>query len=490
MRRLILLMALALASALLTTPTAGATTLEAAPVFSRAVSNPIGTAQAYPFTADDGGTVDRLSLYLDGANAASRLELGLYSGTTSNATSRLGSCAIATPQTDAWNSCTIPAATVTAGATYWLAYLEPTGSSGTLQYREGIVPGAATTYMSEDHGLASLPSTWSNGTAYWGGYRASIYADQSAPPGDDEGDSAPPARATNCAPSVGHEMTNAVSHLCGFADITNTGPAPGTMFKRVPEDITAPDATTGHGWHYDASLNAIVLKTDGALLQNVHIDGETSIQDADDVTIQDVEIHAPYEDVGVQLRHAENATIQDSHIWGSSDEDRMLVGVKDIFGDAAGLQVLRNDIHGWSTGVQVETGVIEGNYIHDPGFREPDHINGVTSNGGEEPLIIRGNTVLNSVEQTDAISLFEDFSVQGNRVIDQNLVAGGSYCIYGGQNDGGPAAHNVQITNNHFSRMYSAKCGEFGPLAAWPLDGPGGVLSANVWDDTGEPYGS
>ena len=67
-----------------------------------------------------------------------------------------------------------------------------------------------------------------------------------------------------------------------------------------------------------------------------------------------------------------------------------------------------------------------------------DHLNGTTSNGSTTPLAIIHNTIFNAHGQTDAISLFEDFGTEANREISDNLVAGGGYTIYGGQNPGGP----------------------------------------------------
>jgi hypothetical protein len=111
----------------------------------------------------------------------------------------------------------------------------------------------------------------------------------------------------------------------------------------------------------------------------------------------------------------------------------------------------------------------------------------MTDNRGTAGLTIDNNTVFNTFSQIDAISLFEDFGAIGNVTINDNLVAGGGYCIYGGQNSGGAAVSNVKITNNHFSRMCYQNCGGQGGgiVAAWPINGSGGVASGNVWDDTG-----
>jgi len=110
-------------------------------------------------------------------------------------------------------------------------------------------------------------------------------------------------------------------------------------------------------------------------------------------------------------------------------------------------------------------GLIEGNYIHDKGLNSGDHINGVTSNGSTDQLTIRGNTILNRFDQTDAIGLFQDFGVEANRLITGNLLAGGGYTIYGGANERFGKTYNIVVTNNRFSTIYFPKARSFGPVA-------------------------
>lgn len=274
----------------------------------------------------------------------------------------------------------------------------------------------------------------------------------------------------NCAP---------VPHLCGFPDATNSGVRTGVVLKRVPEDVTS-----GAGWHYD-NRGWVAVDTAGAIFSGYSTNLNVDVT-ADNVTISDVRIIVGGDTFGVSIRHANGVTIQHSEIAGTNTSSgRLLVSIKDIYGDSANMRVLANNMYYVSTAVQLDAGLIQDNYIHDMGFINGDHINGTTSNGGSVLLKIVHNTSFNQFSQTDAISLFEDFGVQANRVIDNNLVAGGGYCIYGGQNSGGLTVSNIQITNNHFARLFYSNCGFFGYIAAWNPGAPGAVWSGNVWDDTG-----
>jgi beta-glucanase (GH16 family) len=177
------LLALALAALALVLPAAAdAATVGTTTVYAPATTNDKGVAQVYRFTAQTSGNIDQLSVYLDGASTASAVELGLYSGSASTATTRRARCVIASPKAGAWNRCSVTAYAVTAGTPYWLAVLQPSSATGQIQYREGQVANGPATYASKSRRLASLPATWANGTSRTGGYQASLYADEAAAP--------------------------------------------------------------------------------------------------------------------------------------------------------------------------------------------------------------------------------------------------------------------------------------------------------------------
>ena len=99
------------------------------------------------------------------------------------------------------------------------------------------------------------------------------------------------------------------------------------------------------------------------------------------------------------------------------------------------------------------------------------------------PLTVRGNTILNNFDQTDAIGLFQDFGVEENRLIEGNLLAGGGYTLYAGQNPDGAPTRNIVIKNNRFSRVYFPNSGKFGYGAAYLTGGEGNRWMQNYWDE-------
>jgi hypothetical protein len=170
--------------------------------------------------------------------------------------------------------------------------------------------------------------------------------------------------------------------------------------------------------------------------------------------------------------------------------NRAAACIKDTYGNATGLLIQACNLYWASTGIQVYAGHLIGNYIHDlvENVTYGDHVNGITVSGGTGAMLMQGNTILISQGQTDCISLFQDFAPPAiaNKTINNNLMAGGGYCIYGGQSGAaytGLPATNVVITNNQISTMYFPLGGAYGPVAYFTPGNPGNKWSGNAWYD-------
>jgi hypothetical protein len=283
--------------------------------------------------------------------------------------------------------------------------------------------------------------------------------------------SQPPAGVGNCA---------AAPSRCGFPDGSTTGVPAGVALKDVPGQVSK-----GAGWHWD-SRGWVEVDGNGATFSGYRVQANIDVT-ADNVTISNNLINTGGDGFGISLRHTSNVTIAHNTITSpSAGSDRLMVGIKTIYGDETGTTVLGNDISHTATGVQIDAGLIQDNYIHAMGYKPGDHVNGTTSNSGQAPLTIRHNTILNQVDQTDAVSLFEDFGTQHDRVIDNNLLAGGGYTIYGGANPGGAQTSNIKITNNRISTIYYPHGGYYGPVTAYDPHAPGNTWTGNVWDETSQ----
>jgi hypothetical protein len=268
---------------------------------------------------------------------------------------------------------------------------------------------------------------------------------------------------------------------CGFSDATSTGVPTGTVLKTVPGQVSS-----GSGWSYSAANKEIDVTGNGAVLSGLSISGSIRVS-ASNVTINGDQM-VTGGTFAVGLAHATGATVENSTISGlNTTSGRVVSAIDDIYGDSTGTVVKNNDISAFRCGVQISVGTITGNYIHNPGYIAGDHTNGVIGNGGTGQLTITHNTILDSLDQTDAITINTQ-QVPGpvtNKTIEDNLLAGGDYAIYAG-NAFGHTTANVLIENNRFGQVYFPKSGQYGPAASFSSTGSGNVWSGNVWDSTGK----
>ena len=213
---------------------------------------------------------------------------------------------------------------------------------------------------------------------------------------------------------------------------------------------------------------------------------------ASDVTLEDDDIvtNGPF---GVSLRNTSGATIENSTISGQNSSDgRVDAAISDVYGDSTGTVVMDDNISDFRIAVQLGNGgLIEGNYIHHPGYIAGDHTDGIMAGGSTVPTTIKDNTVFIDLEQTFAISLNASGPGQevANQTVEDNLIAGGAYSIYCGDGNDDPTS-NIVIENNRFGQQYFPQTGQYGPDADFDPTGPGNIWSGNVVDITGDaiPY--
>jgi hypothetical protein len=283
-------------------------------------------------------------------------------------------------------------------------------------------------------------------------------------------------------------LTNCAGTLssCSYPAATNTGVPAGTALKSVPGQVSS-----GPGWSYNATNDEVIVTGNGTVLSGLSIPYPVEI-DASSVTVKNVKIvtGGPF---AIDLRHTAGVTIENSTISGTNaTTGRVNVAIDDVYGDSTGMVITGNNISAFRTAMQVSAGLVQGNYIHDPGYIAGDHTNGIVTNGGTAPMTINDNTVFNSQSQTDAITL--DASTGGvavaNKTIENNFLAGGGYSIYGGDGPSTNPTSNIVITGNRFGQMYYAKGGQFGAVAYYDHTGSGNSWTGNIWDTTGQAIAS
>ena len=204
---------------------------------------------------------------------------------------------------------------------------------------------------------------------------------------------------------------------------------------------------------------------------------------------------------------------------GAADSQYNEIPIK--ISGSAGSIIYRNYISYTTTGIQVNASnceVVE-NYVHrlsyyygssgPPNESTDKHLNGFTSNGGMANILLLRNVFLlespddagRTIDQTDAISFFQDFGAfngsgrnrdgtLGYQVKD-NYVGGGGYCVYAGQNAGSASGsvRNMVLTGNKISTKWWPRGGYFGAITAEPPWGSyGNLKSGNTFAGSGTAW--
>jgi hypothetical protein len=128
-------------------------------------SNTGGRAEAFRTTGTTTGSLSQLTVYVASTSTATQLVVGLYADSGGHPGALLTQGTLTSPAKGAWVNVSVPAASVTAGTTYWIAILSPSGA-GTIQFRDKA-GGASETSSSST--LTSLPATWTTGVRYTDG---------------------------------------------------------------------------------------------------------------------------------------------------------------------------------------------------------------------------------------------------------------------------------------------------------------------------------
>jgi hypothetical protein len=302
------------------------------------------------------------------------------------------------------------------------------------------------------------------------------------------------ASPSKCLPAP--DRTNCAAHpsLCGYPDATNTGPPPGTVFKRVPQDVTS-----GQGWAWEPKMERLRISGADATVDAVEVHGGVVI-DAPNATLRNSKILACDADAIVAVRagrpadgyDADGARIENNLLGcEGSPQQRAGRGVSDVFGEARRMVIRKNNIWNTSNGVTVEReGLVQGNFIHDLGHQPGDHHSGLSNHGGATEVVFDHNTVLLSQEGVSApIVVYSTFEPARNVTVSRNLLSGGSYCFYGGDiGETGPAQGRISFTNNRLSKVYGhdGNCGIYGELTGFTPD-QADEWQGNVWDEDLRP---
>lgn len=253
---------------------------------------------------------------------------------------------------------------------------------------------------------------------------------------------------------------------CGYPTAATTGVPPGTLLTHR----TAPKAT------------GLVVKVDGTVIDAIDLDGWIDVQ-ANDVTIKNSVITS---NNWWGIRYAEGKTgLKVLHNKITSvpgqgpDNGGYDYGIAQL--GTGSMEVAFNDISGFKDGVDVATGNVHDNFIHDLSQFSGAHTQNVYVWCGGNGVVLKHNTLVNQTAKaysTAAVYIAPDCGRQNKVTVRDNWLAGGSLVLYAG----GSSATNIRIKDNRFStEIWSPQGGFNGTVGYWDGDNTGNVWSGNVW---------
>ncbi len=144
----------------------------------RRTTIPSGQAYAFQYAATSSGLGNWLRVYVDAASAATTVSIGLYGDDAGKPGTLLALTSIDRPARAAWNVAQLAGVSMTQGASYWIAVLNPVGS-GVLGLRGAT--GAGTSQVALQPALTTLPLTWQSVPGGGGTTTLSAFVQQLTP---------------------------------------------------------------------------------------------------------------------------------------------------------------------------------------------------------------------------------------------------------------------------------------------------------------------
>lgn len=230
------------------------------------------------------------------------------------------------------------------------------------------------------------------------------------------------------------------------------------------------------------------VSVDGTTVEGLDITGYLFIN-ASNVTVRNcrvrgtVDYHVVLQSAGHSNLTVENCTLDGQGIvqYGIGLQDGAVITGCKITNMVDGVSHFGN------------SSTLEDNYIQVtqrvPGPPDPDHPDGIDYNGGGTgPYVWRHNRIIGYPNATSCIGMYPDFGACTDILVENNLLSGGGYSIYGGEsnNVGALPPSDIRIIGNRWlDDLYPGTGGEFGPVAYFNVNRPGNVWSDNRWFTSG-----
>lgn len=242
---------------------------------------------------------------------------------------------------------------------------------------------------------------------------------------------------------------------------------PNAMNTGVAADLVLTPATS------------LVVSSDGQLIEGLDLEGSIIVR-ASDVVIRNSRLTND----STAIRFEQGSNLRVERVTFVGGDAKTLDGAIQAWGD---ITVRRIQVSGFGEGIDVygAGGLIEDSYFHDMANADGKLMDGIEA--WEARQLVISHNVIEMPGGNSVIKLPLDVPVPGGDdvLIENNLLAGGGYTVYGGYDppNSNPSYSNVRFVGNRFSTVFEPKCGYYGPGAFIES----ALSHDNVWHETSEP---
>jgi len=224
---------------------------------------------------------------------------------------------------------------------------------------------------------------------------------------------------------------------------------------------------------------SITIDEDGTVVEGLDLRGSITVK-ASNVVIQNCKL--TNDATAIRFERGTNLLVERVTLVGGGA--KTLDGAIQASGD---ITVRRVHISGFGEGIDLygAGGLIQDNLMVDMANADGKLMDGIEAWEAKH-LVIRHN-LIEMPDGNSVIKLPLDVPVPGGDdvLIENNLLAGGGYTVYGGYDppNQNPSYTNVRFIGNRFSVKFGPKCGFYGPGAFIESSSS----HDNVWHETGAP---
>ena len=253
-------------------------------------------------------------------------------------------------------------------------------------------------------------------------------------------------------------------------------------------------SSTGPRYECATTLTGRIQTTsDGQVFDNVCINGGLDINH-NNVVVRDVAIMGsglyPL-DIGPDSPTCPtNLTIEYTEVDMSNINSNALPIYQRCGGDHSFDHI---KVHNCARGMQLIGGGVSvtDSYIYCHRTWEGDHRTAISSHGGTGFTVTHNTFMCVGDNCSSSVNMYSDYAPMTDYLFQDNLVAGGTICVRGGETHVyATQTSSIRVINNRFSTHYNPLCGVYQPFAQFDENAPGNVQSGNVYHESGDPIPS